>query len=56
MRSVSCLSVTDEEGYTQEFYYDANSNLVRSELTPDNEVFYTSTFEYDYIGNKIKTD
>ena len=52
--SVLLLSVTDEEGYTQKFYYDANSNLVKSELTPDNEVFYASTFVHDYIGNKRK--
>jgi RHS repeat-associated protein len=48
------LSVTDEEGYTQKFYYDANHNLVKSELTPDKKISYISTFTYDYVGNKIK--
>lgn len=52
--SILLLSVIDEEGYTQKFYYDANSNLVKSQLTPDNKVYYTSIFSYDYIGNKVK--
>jgi YD repeat-containing protein len=48
------LAVTDEEGYTQRFYYNAYGNLVKSELTPDNKVYYVSTFNYDCVGNKIR--
>lgn len=52
--SVLLLAVTDEEGYTQRFYYNAYGNLVKSELTPDNKVYYVSTFNYDCVGNKIR--
>lgn len=49
------VTMTDEEGYVQKFHYDLEERLVKSELSPDNAVFYTTTFRYDYTGNKISS-
>ena len=49
------VTITDEEGYVQKFHYDMEERLVKSEQSPDNLVFYTTRFVYDYLGNKISS-
>nr|WP_275984165.1 RHS repeat-associated core domain-containing protein [Paenibacillus hamazuiensis] len=47
------VTITDEEGYIERFYYDVLGRLTKSERTPDNAQFYTNLFTYDYTGNKL---
>ena len=47
------LTVTDEDGYISKFYYDIQDRLVKTESTPDNVNYYTTTDTYDYVGNKL---
>lgn len=49
------VSITDEEGYIKKFFYDIQNRLIKSEVTPDNQNYYTSTYTYDYEGNKLTT-
>ncbi|WP_059050262.1 RHS repeat-associated core domain-containing protein [Paenibacillus senegalimassiliensis] len=47
------LTVTDEEGYPQTFYYDILNRLIRTDTTPDRNRILTSSYQYDYTGNLI---
>ncbi|WP_334075560.1 RHS repeat-associated core domain-containing protein [Paenibacillus sp. A14] len=48
------VTITDEEGYPQKFYYDIMDRLIRKETTPDRSSILKSLYEYDYTGNLIK--
>lgn len=52
--SVLQVAITDEEGFVQKYFYDANDKLVKTMMTPDNVVYYTNKYEYDYVGNNVK--
>ncbi|WP_173138072.1 RHS repeat-associated core domain-containing protein [Paenibacillus tritici] len=45
------LTITDEEGYDKRSYYDPLGQMVKREITPDHQKFYTSTASFDYAGN-----
>ena len=47
------LTITDEDGYIQKYYYDIGNRLQKSETTMDNVTFYPTTYSYDYTGNKV---
>uniref|UniRef100_UPI00192BF1C2 RHS repeat protein n=1 Tax=Sporosalibacterium faouarense TaxID=516123 RepID=UPI00192BF1C2 len=54
----------DEEGNYHSYFYDNNGNLIREQISPDNAkekdesdlTLYTTQYEYDYIGNLLKTN
>ena len=45
-------TITDEEGYIRKNYYDIENRLVKTEVTPDRSIYYTTMYAYDYVGNK----
>ncbi|MEO3943956.1 RHS repeat-associated core domain-containing protein [Gorillibacterium sp. CAU 1737] len=49
------VTLTDEEGYSQKLSYDIREQLVKQEVTPDRTKFYTTQYDYDYVGNLISS-
>ncbi len=49
------VTITDELGYSKKYYYDFLNRLTKLETTPDHVQIYSSTSEYDYVGNKISS-
>ena len=47
------LTLTDEDGYEKRLHYDIMDRLVKSEETPDKSKYYSTSYEYDYVGNNI---
>lgn len=47
------VTVTDEQGYNSRMHYDVVNRLVAVDVTPDNAVYYTGRYVYDFEGNKI---
>ncbi|OMF86246.1 hypothetical protein BK146_27790 [Paenibacillus sp. FSL R7-0333] len=47
------LTVTDEEGYDKRSYYDSLGQMVKREITPNRQKFYTLTASFDYVGNLL---
>ncbi|HYE83327.1 MAG TPA: RHS repeat-associated core domain-containing protein [Clostridia bacterium] len=47
------VTITDEDGYVTRNHYDAAERLIAVDKTPDNNVFYTTKYAYDYDGSKI---
>lgn len=47
------MTVKDEEGNPQTYYYDALNRLVKLETTPDGFRTDVTRFAYNYVGNKI---
>ncbi|MBT2291031.1 RHS repeat protein [Paenibacillus albidus] len=47
------LTITNEEGYKQRFYYDILSQLIKKEVASDHKDYYASTTTYDYVGNTL---
>lgn len=46
------VKTTDEEGYITKYHYDNLFQLSKVEKTPDNTIFYTKSFTYDYVGDR----
>ncbi len=47
------VTLTDEDGYLKHICYDAMNRLFKSDETPDKSKYYSSSIEYDYIGNTV---
>lgn len=45
---------TDEEGYNKKLYYDIVNRLVKEEATPDNSEYYSESYTYDNVGNRVE--
>ncbi|WP_218158263.1 hypothetical protein, partial [Paenibacillus algorifonticola] len=46
--------LTNEEGYSTTFYYDLLNRPVKVETTPDHKQVYTTSYEYDFMGNLLR--
>ncbi|MFZ5968694.1 MAG: RHS repeat-associated core domain-containing protein [Bacillota bacterium] len=47
------VTITDEEGYEKKYFYDSLNRLTKTEFTPDKTNYITTTYTYDYVGNKV---
>ncbi len=48
------LTLTDEEGYEERYYYDAFERLMKQEYTLDGIDYYTVSYAYDYEGKVVE--
>jgi len=47
------LTLTDEDGYEKRLHYDIAGRLIKSEQTPDKSKYYSTSYEYNYVGNTL---
>ena len=47
------LTLTDEDGYEKRLHYDITGKLIKSEETPDKSKYYSTFYEYNYVGNLL---
>ncbi|MHB8064383.1 MAG: hypothetical protein ACYDG2_17420, partial [Ruminiclostridium sp.] len=47
------LKLTDEDGYEKRLHYDIMNRLIKSEETPDKSKYYSTSYEYNYVGNAL---
>ncbi|CAG7658638.1 RHS repeat-associated core domain-containing protein [Paenibacillus allorhizosphaerae] len=51
------MTMVDEEGYEKRMYFDIMDRLRKTEVTAGKSGFDTTTYTYDYVGNKrLETD
>ena len=48
------VTETDEEGYRTISYFDVSNRMIAQDKSADNQNFNTTSYEYDYRGNKVK--
>ena len=53
--AVSMVTVTDEEGYVAKYYLDVEGCTVAVDQTPDKQNYYRTKYQYDALGNQVKT-
>ncbi|QJD85852.1 RHS repeat protein [Cohnella herbarum] len=47
------VTITDQDGYVNKYYYDILNRLVKLEKTPDNNHFFATAYSYNYVGDLL---
>ena len=47
------VTITDQDGYANKYYYDILNRLVKLEKTPDNNQFFATAYSYNYVGDLL---